>query len=133
MARFTPLRDDLSIKLVYKPIIQDNITSFKVLNDDEHIVEFITNLDLFKDVIVDEEHEQYLEDETKICRINLMPKGVVTLEKLYHFHNCFKGPPNTKTQIFTLRNEQLNLGTEQDPKHVNLSTYCTREELKSFI
>jgi len=55
---FTPLRERFSIEIVYKPMILDNVTNLCDFGDDEHILEFITNLDVFEYASINEdEHE----------------------------------------------------------------------------
>jgi len=56
---------------------------------------------------------------------NTMPKGMVSLEKLYDLQNRFSGLTNTKTQSSKLAFEQVNLGTPEYPKYVNLGTCCS--------
>lgn len=87
------------------------------------------NIDIFKDVVIDEdEHEKGLQDSTQASRGNNIPKGVVSLEKLYDLKNHFKGLVNTKTHSSTLSNEHVNLGREEDLKYVNLNTCFTPQE-----
>lgn len=62
-----------------------------------------------------------------------MPKGMVSLEKLYHLENGFKGPMNMKAHNSSLLHEYINLGTKQDSRFVNLGTYYTPQEWKPFI
>jgi len=45
---FTPLRDGLSIEVVYKPTVPDNITNLRVFNDDQKTLEFMTSVEVFK-------------------------------------------------------------------------------------
>lgn len=66
----------------------------------------MTNAELFKDTVIDEEeHERLLEEEAGSHKGNPLPKGVVTLEKLFDLQIRFKGPPNTKTHSSTLSYE----------------------------
>lgn len=86
----------------------------------------MANGDVFKDATIDEDmHEQSLQDTPDENKGNPIPKGVVSLEKLYDLQNRFKGPKNTKNNSSTLMHEQINLGVERDPKFVNISTCCT--------
>jgi len=54
-ARMTPLRDRFSIEILYKPSIPDNITNLRVFHDDEQILHFMANADVFKDATIDED------------------------------------------------------------------------------
>ena len=90
--------------------------------------------DVFKDATIDEdEHEQSLQSTIDDSKGNLIPKGVVSLKKLYDLQNRFSGPNNTKTHSSTLMHEQINLGTYKHLKFMNLSTCCTLEEWKAFV
>lgn len=61
VARFTPLRDGFSIEIMYKPVVPNNITNLCIFHDDQKILEFMTNVELFKDVVIDEEeHDRSL-------------------------------------------------------------------------
>ena len=62
-----------------------------------------------------------------------MPKGFVTMEKLFDLQNHFRAPPFSKTRISTPSHEQINLGTEVDPNFINLGVRCSLNERKSFI
>jgi len=94
----------------------------------------MTNGKLFKDIAIDEEeHERSLQEEEGLRKGNTFPKWVVTLEKLFNLQSHFKGPPNTKTHSSTLSHEKINLGTESDPKYINLGVGCTPEERRAFI
>eukprot|EP00253_Pinus_taeda_P019047 PITA_19047 len=65
-SRFTPLRDGFSIEIMYKPVVPDNITNLRVFNDDQQILEFMTNVEVFKEATIEEEeHEKSLQDEQK--------------------------------------------------------------------
>jgi len=66
-------------------------------------MDFLANTNIFKDATIEkEEHDKSLEAKDKLQEGNPMLKGVISLEKLYDFHNCFKGPTNTKTKSSTL-------------------------------
>jgi len=61
MVKFTLLNDGFSIEIVYKLVVPDNINNLRVFNDDQHILEFMMNVKVFKDAaIVEEEHERSL-------------------------------------------------------------------------
>lgn len=56
--RFIPLRDSLSIYIIYKLDVPNNVTNLRVFNDDQHILDFMENIGVFKVVtIYEEEHE----------------------------------------------------------------------------
>ena len=62
-----------------------------------------------------------------------MPKNNVRLEKLFDLQEKFRRPTNKKTRSSTLIYEVINLGTEQDPKNINLGKNCTHAERVAFM
>ena len=53
--------DKFSVELIYRPLILDNITNWRVFEDDEQIINFLHSEDTFKgSVIDDEQHEALL-------------------------------------------------------------------------
>ena len=54
-ARFTPLRDGISIEFIYKPSVPDNVTNLRIFNDDQQILDFMLNTYIFQDVVIEEE------------------------------------------------------------------------------
>ena len=58
--------------------MQDNVTIFFVLNDNQPIQHFMANADVFKDVAIEEdEHDKDLQEEVDTVKGNIIPKGVV--------------------------------------------------------
>ena len=47
-----------SIELLFKPSVPDNITNMRVFDDDQQILESLTNNDTFKGAIIDDEEHQ---------------------------------------------------------------------------
>ena len=86
--RMLPLRDNFSIEILYEPSVPDNITNLCVFYDDQQILHFMANTDVFKDATINKvEHEQTPQDTTSTSKGNLIPKGVVSLKKLYDLKN----------------------------------------------
>ena len=78
---------------MYRPSIPDNVTSWKIFDDDVQILDFLTARDTLKDFSMDEvKHEKSLFDNT--FPSNLIPKSVLNLEKYYDLQDKFKGNPN---------------------------------------
>ena len=49
---------------MYKPSVPDNITNLRVFYDDQQILEFMLNTEVFKDVVIEEaDHDQALQEE----------------------------------------------------------------------
>jgi hypothetical protein len=55
------------------------------------------------------------------------------LEKLFDLQEKFRRPTNTKTRSSTLLYDAINLGTEHDPKNINLENNCTSVERAAFM
>ena len=49
------------------------------------------------------------------------------------FNDKFRRPTNSKTRSSTLLYEAVNLGTEQDPKNINLGKNCTSTKKEAFM
>ena len=116
--------DKFSFELIYRSSIPDNIMNWRVFEDDEQIIIFLHSKDTFKGLVIDDEqHEALLQASTleeKPKHSNIMPKNIVRLEKLFDLQEKFRKPTNTKTSSSTLLYEAVNLGTEHDPKNINL-------------
>ena len=68
-----------SIELMYRPSIPDNVTNWKVFDDDHQILEFLPAQNNFEGMPIDEtNHEKSLFDPS-----NIIPKFVINLEKFY--------------------------------------------------
>ena len=89
------------------PSDPDMVTNFRVFNDDQQILECLTNDETFKGAIIDdEEHQAELKSD------NFIPKGVKTLERMFDLNDKFTRPVNVKTHSSSLQFELINLGTE---------------------
>lgn len=53
-----------SVQLLFRPSVPDNITNFRVFDDDEQIMNFLASKDVFEDAVIDEqEHKQQLQEK----------------------------------------------------------------------
>ena len=82
----------------------------------------------FKEAIIDDEEHQ-----AELKYGNFIPKGVRTLEQMFDLDNKFRNPANVKTHSSSLQFELINLGTEAEPKYVNLGKCCSPDEMSKFI
>ena len=131
--RFTPLRDGFSIEMIYKPSVPENVTNLRVFDDNQKVLDFMLNSEVFRDAIIEEdEHDQVLQETREERRENPMPKGIVSLEKLFDLQNRFRGTPNTKVQSSILAHQQVNLGIDKDAKFFNLRKECSDQERQAF-
>ena len=96
-------------------------------------INFLTNDGVFKEsVIDDEEHQEDLQNG-ELTKGNFMPKGVRTLEGMFYLHNKFRKPANVKTNSSSMQYELINLGTEAEPKYVNLGKCCSLGQRSQLI
>ena len=87
-------------------------------------------------MIYNEQNEALLQASTledKLEHSNTMPKNIVRLEKLFDLQDKFRRLTNTNTSISSLLYEVINIGTEENPKNVNLGKNCTHTKRASFI
>ena len=129
--------DNFFIEFIYRLSIPDNITNWRVFEDDEQIINFLHSKDTFKgSVIDDEQHEALLQASTleeKPKQSNIIPKNIFRLEKLFDLLEKFRRPTNTKTRSSTLLYEAVNLSTEQNPKNINLGKNYATSEKAAFM
>jgi hypothetical protein len=131
------MSDTFSMELLYKPSIPENITNWRVFDDDQQIISFLHLEDNFKDFVIDEgQHDQDINydspDSTdqamgsKATPINNIPKNVVRLEKLYDLQYKFKKVTNwTKINSSAMQFEVINIGTSSIPQNINLGKNCS--------
>ena len=94
---FSP--DRFSIELIFRPSIPDNITNWRIFNDDPDIVNFLTSEGSYSNQIINEDqHDRQLQQDSTN---NAIPKSVVKLEDLYDLKDRFKDLPiqNCKVQL----------------------------------
>ena len=111
---FSPNR--FSIELIFIPSILDNITNWRVFNDDADIVNFLTSEGSYSNQIIDEDHHDRQIQQNSID--NAIPKSVVKLEDLYDLKSRFKRSTNSKLYSSTLNYELVNLGTDDKPQNL---------------
>ena len=123
--------DQFSIELIFRPSIPDNITNWRIFNDDPDIVSFLTSERSYTNQIIYEEQndKQIQHDSTN----NAIPKSIVKLEDLYDLKDRFKRSTNSKLQSSTLNYELVNLGTDTKPQNINLGLDLTLEEKSAYV
>lgn len=83
-ARFSLLRDDFSIEIIYKPSVPNDTTNLHIFYDDQQILWFMVNADVFKNATINEDNnKKALQEAASARKGNLIPKDVVLLEKFY--------------------------------------------------
>jgi hypothetical protein len=63
----------------------------------------------------------------------MIPKGVANLENLFDLRERFKGSTDTKTGSSCPMHGNINLGTLESPKNINLGKTVSKEERKAYI
>ena len=108
--------DTISIELIYRPSIPENIMNWRVFEDDEQIINFLHSEDTFKGLVIDNEQRETIlqasASEEMPKHSNGMPKNIVRMEKLFNLQDKFRRPNNTKTNNSSLLHEVVNLSTE---------------------
>lgn len=75
----------VSIKLIFRPSIPDNVTNWSIFNDDRDIVSFLTSDGSYTNQIIDEDqHDEQLQQESTN---NAILNSVVKLEDLYDLND----------------------------------------------
>jgi hypothetical protein len=81
------LNNGFIVELLFIPSVPDNVMSWRVFNDNSHIISFLTNVDMFQGFVIDdEEHQQELQkyrDEANKIKSNCISRNVLTLKKLF--------------------------------------------------
>ena len=107
--------DTFFVELIYMSSILDNITNWRVFEDDEQIINFLHSEDTFKGSVIYEEQHKYiiqaLASEKNLEHSNVMPKNIIRLEKLFDLQDKLRRPSNTKTSSSFLLYEVVNLST----------------------
>jgi ribonuclease HI len=133
-----------SVELLFRPSIPDNITNWRVFDDDQQIINFLHMEETFQGAVIDEQtHDDNLHDFTVIPNpkppeaqsdmVNPIPKSVARLEKFYDFEDKFKKTVNCKTNSSSLSYEKVNLGTSENPQCINLGLGCSKQEKAAFV
>ena len=86
-----------------------------MFDDDEHIINFLTNYEIFKEYVIDDEEHQINIKNGEVTKGNLIPKGVRTLEGMFDLHKKFINLANVKTNSSSMQYELINLGMEAEP------------------
>jgi hypothetical protein len=136
--------NEFSVELLFRPSVPDNITNWRVFDDDQQIIIFLHMEETFQGIVIDKcTHDDNFHDFTVIPdpripesssdMVNLIPKSVVRLEKFYDLQDKFKKLVNCKTNRSSLSYEKVNLGTNDNPQCINLGVGCSEQEKAAFI
>ena len=128
---FRPPRNPLlryEVEVRYRPSIPDNIKHWQVFEDEEQMKIFLETVGEFSNMEIDDEEEVESEDTpkrnwgekvvgNKVLQLkgNIIPRGMVPLERLFDKNDV---PLQPRKVVEENQVEDLNLGTEADPKIV---------------
>jgi hypothetical protein len=131
-----PQKLKYEVDIKYRPSIPDNVKHWKVFEDDIEIKKFLETVDEFYDMHIDkdQESEESPHDDVFMNKIanhhivqlpsNHIPEGIVLLERLFDGNDvAVKVEGSTEEAGVT----ECNLGTEEDPKWVKLSSILSKE------
>jgi hypothetical protein len=89
-SRLLPLEDyeasQLTVEILSKPSVPNNISNWKLFEGDEQITNFLTNQDNFKDLVIDDEEFQEKSigtDLWKEPKAHTISRGVANIENLF--------------------------------------------------
>ena len=129
--------DNFFVELIYKTLIPNNITNWRIFEDDKQIINFLHSEDTFKGSIIDDEqHEALLQAsnlEDNPDYSNVMPKSIIKLEKLFDIQDKSKIPTITNMNNSSLRYVVVNISTKKDPQTINIGINYTHVEKETFM
>ena len=129
------------IEVKYKPAVPDNIKYWQVFDDDQQVNRFLTLTKEFESCIIDEEEVANHKNEDPLInnivdheiiqlKNNYISKGLVPLWKLFENNDVAKNP---RVKLSHEDVEDVNAGTEQEPRIVKLSTKLSFEEKEKYV
>ena len=138
------------MEVLYRPSIPDNIRHWQVFEDDEQVKRFLKMIDEFASIKVDQEDQNpdssefpVIEDLPGISLLNhiaghkvlqlksnFIPKGLIPLEQIFD-KNDVPARPTVKPEPSNTR--QYNLGTEENPQYINLSSLLPKEIIQKYL
>jgi hypothetical protein len=131
-----PPKIKYGVEIRYRPFVLDNIKHWKVFKDDLEIEKFLQSVDEFSALHIDQEPdlESHPHPEVFLNKIanhhiihlpsNHIPKGLVPLERLFDGNVvAVKGRVSNGDDDTV----ECNIGTQEEPKFVKLSSSLTKE------
>jgi hypothetical protein len=135
------------VEVKYRPVVPDNIKYWQVFEDDKQIEIFLKMENEFENLNIDEEYCDEEVDATDFTKDgyfdnqiagrdifhlkrNIIPKGLVPLEKLFDNNDVAKSPKITVNEGDV---EDCNIGTPEDPKIIKLSRTLSPQVKDKYI
>jgi hypothetical protein len=135
------------IEVKNTPKVHDNINYWQYFEDDKQIESFLKMDGEFASLNIDEEYcceeedvvvlanddyfkNQIVGKDIMQLKNNIIPKGLVPLEKLFDNNDVAKSPKITVNDGDV---EDCNIGTQEDPKIIKLSKKLSPEVKKRYL
>jgi len=132
-----PPKIKYDVEVKYRPSILDNVKHLKIFEDDLDIKRFLETVEEFSALYIDQDHDDTKSPHAdiflnkiadhKIVQLpsNHIPKGLVILERLFDRNDVFVKVKGSSEEANVT---ECNLGTEENPKYVQLSSSLSKEQ-----
>ena len=121
------------VEVRHRPVIPDNIINWQVFEDDQQVRNFIELKEEFQSTQMDQQN-MFMESKEKLevlqLKNNLIPKGLIPLEKLFDQNDVYKAP---KLQADEEEVESCNLGDSLVPKMVKISKFLSADMKTKYV
>ncbi len=138
------------VEMLYRPSIPDNVLHWQIFEDDDQVKRFLKIVDEFSSTQIDSENqnlevpktpivEELLEENLlnniaghKVLQLksNFIPKGLIPLEKIFDKNDI---PVKPTVKLEPANTCQYNLGTEENPQTINLSSLFLEDHVQSYL
>jgi ribonuclease HI len=134
------LKYDIEVK--YRPSIPENVKHWKVFEDDIEIKRFLEIVEEFSALHIDQDQDsansphanefsnKIVDHHIVQLPSNHIPKGLVPLERIFDSNDV---AVTYKRPIDDTDVAKCNIGTDQDPKFVKLSSSLLREQKAEYV
>jgi hypothetical protein len=124
------------IEVKHRPLVPDNITYWKIFENDKQVERFLQMSDEFSNLNIDDECSYQENEDANVfnndelfqnhivgrdivkLKNSIIPKGLVPLEKFLDNNDVAKNPKITTNDEDI---EDCNIGNQEDPKIIKLS------------
>jgi len=139
---FFPPKLKYDVEVKYRPSIPDNVKHWKVFEDDLEIKIFLEILDDFFSLHIDQDRDtekiphadiflkKIVEHQIVQFLSNHIPKGLVPLARLFDRNDVFVKVKGSNENVEVT---ECNLGIEEDPEYVKLSSSLLKEQMVEYV
>jgi hypothetical protein len=136
-----PLKVKYEVEIRYRPYVLDNIKHWKVFKDDLEINFFFQSVDEFYSLHIDQDHDLKSHPHPKVflnkianhhishLPSNHIPNRLVPLERLFDGNDVAVNGRVSNGDVDTV---ECNIGTQEEPKFVKLSSSLTKEQRAEY-